>query len=232
MNIVNKYHKELLKFKNVHFGETCYIFGSGSSVHQFKIQEEGTFIGCNHIIKNNHIKENLKYYFFGHGYMEHKTDNIPIYGNHKKEVDALNNDIQKFAMVSRDNDISVHLFTPESIADLKNINAIPCDINLNFIYADLENNSFLNHSIIFPAVQFAMYAGFKKIYLVGCDCNGYFHSNGFTGACASKAEPIDNDLVYYWKQMFEFKKIVYGDCSIININPVGLKGLMDADIIL
>ena len=166
MNVINEYHKELLKFKNLHVGESCYIFGSGSTVKRFKIQEEGTFIGCNHIIKNTHIKANLKYYFFGHGYMEHTNDNTPIYGNHKKDVDILNNNIQKFAMVSRDNDISVHLFTHEAIKNLANINAIPCDINIHHLYKDLEISPFLNHSIIFPAVQFAMYAGFKQIYLV------------------------------------------------------------------
>jgi hypothetical protein len=230
MNIVNEYHKELLKFKNLHLGETCYILGSGSTIQQFKIQEEGIFIGCNHIIKNAEIKEKLKYYFFGHGYMEHNNDNTPIYGNHKKEVDSLDHNIKKFAMVSRDNDISVHLFTQQAIRNLQNINAIPCDINIHHIYKDLENKPFLNHSIIFPAVQFAIYSGFKKIYLVGCDCNGYFHSNNFIHG--TKNADIDNDLVYYWKQMFKFKNLHYSDCKIININPVGLKGLMDKDLFL
>jgi hypothetical protein len=230
MNIVKEYHTELLKFKNLHFGETCYIFGSGSTIQQFKIQEEGTFIGCNHIIKNTAIKEKLKYYFFGHGYMKYTNDSTPIYGNHKKEVDLLGNNIQKFAMVSRDNDLSVHLFTLEAVKDLKNINAIPCDINIHHIYKDLENNSFLNHSIVFPAVQFAMYAGFKKIYLVGCDCNGYFHSNNFINT--NKYAYIDNDLVYYWKEILKFKNSNYNDCRIINVNPVELKGLMDNDIFL
>ena len=230
MNIVKEYHKELLKFKNLHLGETCYIFGSGSTIQQFKIQEEGTFIGCNHIIKNTDIKEKLKYYFFGHGYIEHTNDSTPIYGNHKKEVDLLGNNIQKFAMVSRDNDISVHLFTHKEIKDLININAIPCDINLDYIYKDLENNPFLNHSIVFPAVQFAMYAGFKKIYLVGCDCNGYFHSNNFING--NKYKCIDNNLVDIWKKILEFKNLNYSDCSIININPIGLKGLMDVDLFL
>ena len=68
MNIVKKYHSELLKYKNIHVGDVCYIFGSGPTFNRFKIQEEGIFIGCNHIIKNKYIRENIKYYFFGHGY--------------------------------------------------------------------------------------------------------------------------------------------------------------------
>ena len=63
MNIVRTYHPELLKYKNKHKGETCYIFGSGPTVNSFKLQEPGIFIGCNHIIKHEYIKKNLKYYF-------------------------------------------------------------------------------------------------------------------------------------------------------------------------
>ncbi len=228
MNIVNNYHKELLGFKDLHNGEVCYIFGSGKSLVDFKVQEQGIYIGCNHIIKNKSIKDNLKYYFFGHGYLEYTDDTHPIYGNHKKEVDNLDINIKKFAMVSRDNNLEVHKFTVNDVKILHKINATPCDINLDHIHKDLECNSFLNHSIIFPSIQFAMYAGFKRIYLVGCDCNGYFHSNNFLGQTTSNS--IDNDLVYWWKKMYEFKNKHYNDCKIISINPVGLVGIMDDDI--
>jgi hypothetical protein len=230
MDIVNTYHHNLLKYKNIHIGETCYIFGSGPSFLKFKKEEEGIFIGCNHIIKNQYIKDNLKYYFFGHGYPIYKNNNS-LYGNHKKEVDTLGNHIDKFCMVSRNNDISVHEFTIEDIKNLKNINALPCDINLNNIYENLENHSFLNHSIVFPATQFALYCGFSKIYLVGCDCNMY--------SCTDKKyffddntnnTSIDYNNILWWKKMHEFKNLVYPNTKIININPVGLKNLMDQDI--
>ena len=90
---------------------------------KFKIQEKGIFIGCNHIIKNDYIRSNLKYYFFGHGYIYHNNDNDKLYGNHKKEVNNLEYDIEKFAMVSRNNDLNVHRFTQETINELYNINA-------------------------------------------------------------------------------------------------------------
>ena len=88
--------------------------------------------------------------------------------------------------------------------------------------------SFLNHSIVFPAIQFALYSGFSKIYLVGCDCNGYFHSNNYlTG---QNNTSIHTDLVYWWYRMYEFKKKYYEDTRIISLNPVGLKKIMDDDI--
>ena len=230
MDIVTLFHNDLLKYKNKYDNQTCYIFGSGPSVNLFKIQEDGIFIGCNHIIKNEYIKSKLDYYFFGHGYMEHTSENSECgYGNHKQDVDMLGNHIEKFCMVSRNNDLSVHNFTITDVLNLKNINAIPCDINLENIHKDLESNSFLNHSIVFPAVQFALYCGFTKIYLVGCDCNGYFHSNNFLNN-KSYSSNIDNDLLHWWKQIYIFKNNYYPHTKIININPVGLKNRMDMDI--
>ena len=220
---------KLVEFRNLHLGETCYIFGSGSTVRDFKIQEEGAFIGCNNIIKIPEIRKNLKYFFFGHGYMQRNRDDIPIWGNYKREVDTLDKNIQKFAMVSRDNDIDVHGFTSNVIKNLKRMNAIPCDMNLDKLYKNLERRPFLNHSIVFPAIQFAMYAGFKKIYLVGCDCNGYFRNNSFIDGARDRRD-VDRQLTKRWVNILEFKNLNYSDCSIININPVGLEGMMDGDI--
>ena len=230
MSIVETYHKKLLKYKNKHIDETCYIFGSGPSINKFKIQEKGIFIGCNHIIKNDYIRSNLKYYFFGHGYIDHNNDNDKLYGNHKKEVNNLEYDIEKFAMVSRNNDLNVHRFTQETINELYNINAIPCDLNLTNYYTDLDKNPFMNHSIVLPACQFALYAGFKTIYLVGCDCSGYYHSNSFD--LEDKNNQIDTGLIDWWSKLYIHKKTYYPKTKIINLNPVGLKELMDDDLIL
>ena len=227
MIIIDTYHPQLLKYKDLHKGETCYIFGSGPSFNQFKLQEEGVFIGCNHIIKNLYIKNNLKYYFFGHGYTEYTTDNSP-FGNHKQDVDTTGNHVEKFCMVSRDNDFDVHKFTSESIKQLENINALPCDININTLYKDLEHHPFLNHSIVFPATQFALYAGFKKIYLVGCDCTGYFGTNGYLSNI--QYGTLDRDLISWWEKLYQHKNNNYPTAQLISINPVGLKGVMDFDI--
>ena len=227
MNIVKTYHHKLLKNKNQHKGETCYIFGSGPSINSFKMQEPGIFIGCNHIIKNKYIKDNLKYYFFGHGYNQLFTTKPP-YGNHKREVDELGNHVEKFCMVSRNNDFSIHNFTKCSIRELKNINALPCDMNLDNLYENLHKYPFLNHSIVFPATQFALYAGFSKIYLVGCDCTGYFHSNSFKNQLSTPT--LSNHLINWWKKLYNFKNRYYPDTQIISINPIGLRGIMDNDI--
>lgn len=228
MNIVKTYHHNLLKYKDKHKGETCYIFGSGPSLNNFKIKEPGIFIGCNHIIKHKYIKDKLKYYFFGHGYAVLNSDDDPVYGNHQKEVNNLENHIEKFAMVSRDDDILVHKFTKEIINNLHKINAIPCDINVTNFFENLHEKSFINHSIVLPACQFALYAGFSTIYLVGCDCSGYYHSNSFD--LKHTNFHIDKDLIYWWSGLYKHKNKHYPSAKMISLNPVGLKGIMDNDI--
>ena len=41
-------------------------------------------------------------------------------------------------MVSRNNDFSIHNFTEKSVKKLKDINAIPCDMNLTNIDINLN----------------------------------------------------------------------------------------------
>ncbi len=75
-------------------------------------------------------------------------------------------------------------------------------------------------SVIFSAIQFALYTNPKRIYLVGCDCtdNGYFYRN-------RKTYNHDTSLVNGWQKLKEFASIHYPNIEIISINPVGLKGL-------
>jgi hypothetical protein len=178
MNIVNTYHKQISQFKNKHVGETCYIFGSGPTVANFKEIEPGVYIGGNHIIKNSEIRDKLKYYFFGDGYKKYQNEtSSKVYQNHYKEVNELPYDLQKFCMVSRDNILIRGLgYSQKDFVQLSKINAIPCDMTIQNINKDIDISPFYNHSIVYPQVQFALFAGFTKIYLVGCDCTTYSKS--------------------------------------------------------
>ena len=231
MNIVQEYHPLLREFKNRHVGEVCYIFGSGPSFNDFKPQEEGIFIGCNHSAKSKYLRKNMTYYFFGHGYNQY-TSPSSICGDHRKEVDTLGNHILKFCMVSLNNNIIVHGFTPTGVSKLSNIAAIPCDMNLMHINKSLDRAPFLNHSIVFPATQLALYAGFKRIYLVGCDCHAYGQDAGrkYYFSNNERNLAIDCGLIEWWKRIYQFKRSEYPDCEMVNVNPVGLRGVLDSDI--
>jgi len=234
MNIVSRFHGNLEKYKNRHLGETCYIFGCGPTLNKIKEPHEpGVYIGCNRIIKKKEIRDNLKYYFFGHKYA---VDTINEDGtNNKEEVDSLPYDVEKMCFVSFCNEWHhTYGYSETDIDKLKHINAIPCDLTTTIIHKDISKHPFINHSIVYPATQFALYCGFTKICLVGCDCatliTGTF--NEFWNEDYIEKAPIQNDdhLIEWWLKMKEFKDINYPNAKLININPVGLRNKMDEDI--
>lgn len=79
-----------------------------------------------------------------------------------------------------------------------------------------------NGSTIFAAMQFALYAHPKKIYIVGCDCS-YLLGQHFD---CSKGAPMHFEMVYAnWKRMKEHIETYFPDIEVISINPIGLKGI-------
>ena len=81
-------------------------------------------------------------------------------------------------------------------------------------------------SIVFPALQFALWTNPKTIYLVGCDCtnDGYFNS-------ANRSTEFQPDNIYLAYEKFKhFVKIYYPETKIVSVNPVRLKGLFDNDL--
>lgn len=77
-------------------------------------------------------------------------------------------------------------------------------------------------TIVFPAMQFALWTNPRRIYLVGCDCSnlGHFEKND------SSLGNVDlRGLVRPWRELKKFAEIYYPKTEIISVNPVGLKGL-------
>ena len=76
-------------------------------------------------------------------------------------------------------------------------------------------------SVVFPALQFALWTNPCRIFLVGCDCslNGHFHAD-----TVKQWLPLDQMLLGYNEFKRHARKF-YPDTEIISINPVGLKGI-------
>jgi hypothetical protein len=83
------------------------------------------------------------------------------------------------------------------------------------------------NSVIFPAVQFALWTYPKCIYIVGCDCshNGKYESNHFHDTEEKEDFFPVVECVQGWKKIKEFQQTYYPDIEMISINPVFLKGL-------
>jgi hypothetical protein len=86
-------------------------------------------------------------------------------------------------------------------------------------------------SVIFPAVQFALWTYPKRIFIVGCDCSRidpvelnmrhFYYENANND---DKIYPVEW-LVQGWRKIKEFQQIYYPDVEMVSINPVFLKGL-------
>ena len=76
-------------------------------------------------------------------------------------------------------------------------------------------------SIVFPALQFALWTYPKRIFLVGCDCTtaGYAYDKKDTNFLKP------NLIIEAYKKFKIFANTYYPDIEIVSINPVGLKGL-------
>ena len=248
---MSKYHNNLLKFKNIHKGETAYIFGSGPSINKFKMMEDGVFIGCNHILLNKDIKDKLKYYFFGDGYNYNGESETIIKFNtnmtFKERVDNIinNTNIITFCSAYMDNRL-FHGFKQKQVDELinKNVNILNLTRDIENLKPDL-NEKIVNHSVIFTCLHFALYCGFSKIYIVGCDCCNNSESSYFflTKADINKihknTKKINRNLTNYqassflpniWIKMKLFKDKYFPNTKLISINPVKLKDILDSDL--
>lgn len=78
------------------------------------------------------------------------------------------------------------------------------------------------YSIVFSALQFALYTCPSKIYLVGCDVSGkleHFHD------ASNSAVPHAKYFKLGYGLLKRFVETYYSNVEIYSINPVGLKGL-------
>ena len=82
-------------------------------------------------------------------------------------------------------------------------------------------------SVIFPALQFALWMHPKRIYLVGCDCTSLGHCRGITTKTSVKPKlPLATKRVLHgWHELKKFAERFYPDVEIVSVNPVGLKGV-------
>lgn len=80
-------------------------------------------------------------------------------------------------------------------------------------------------SVIFSAMQFALWTNPRRIYIVGCDCSSGGHFFDATHPEASGDTSTYNRMIPSWVKLKDFAHRFYPDTEIISVNPVGLKGL-------
>lgn len=149
--------KYLKEYKNSHKGERCFIVGSGPSLKKEELDliKDEVVMGVNSLCLLDEYKKNFDYFFIGdaHAYLKlhaHLPEGTFLSDYCLRKHPEIEDSGYQPLPVNRFN-----YFIPHSRKFSLNISKVIYDFN----------------SVVFLAIQFAIYAGFSEIYLLGVDCN-------------------------------------------------------------
>lgn len=148
-----KHSKRLLKFKNIHKGESCFIIGNGPSLNKMDLSplSECYTFGMNKIFMMfDKVDLNLSY---------HVAVNELVIEQSVKEFESLSCPSFLCYKVGR-----------EFIRPLDHIYFIATGWSINF-QKDLLQEIYVGYTVTYVAMQIAFYMGFKQVFLIGVDHN-------------------------------------------------------------
>lgn len=207
------------RFRGAHEGDDVVLVASGVSAEKY-YPKKAIHIGVNRSFQIGNYKIPMDYIF------------IQDYSGKTKEyIDDLNSykpyDCIKFYGLTTEYSYDPERTIPESHAikahalryrtDWANIEGFKPE----FAYDISTQPLGCFGSIVFPALQFALWTYPKRVYLVGCDCTnaGYAYDKNYKNTL-----PV-NSIIGAYKKFKQFAHKYYPDIEIISINPVGLKGI-------
>ncbi len=201
-------------FKDVNAGREIVLMATGPTTSQYVRKKDALHIGVN---TAPILNIPLDYYFahdnraFTRISLENAVDRCEgeiIIGKFAGRLAYLQTEIDT-TKIEKDKRIHQYIVSCPSMTEdlVKNI----CQHPLTDYY-----------SIVFPALQFALYTHPSRIYLVGCDVSGKLeHFN----EASDIVEPHARYVKLGHGLLKRFVEIYYPDVEICSINPVGLKGL-------
>lgn len=157
------YNKGLLKFKNIHFGKRCFIIGNGPSLKFQDLEclhkhNEITF-GVNMVIRSfSEVSWRPNYYFIG------DKLGVKYYQDEIKKIEL------PYCFVTDRNEEFWNNFSNERFYYYHNIVTVIRNEPPSFS-EDVSKGVYGLATIIYECMQFAVYMGFKEIYLLGIDSN-------------------------------------------------------------
>ncbi|MBR6674704.1 MAG: hypothetical protein IKL32_02140 [Alphaproteobacteria bacterium] len=211
------HQKTFLPFKNKHAGQDIVLIATGPSAKKYIPLPNAIHIGVNRAID---IGIDLDYLF------------IQDYSGSKEYLSRIDSyrsgQCVKFYGLTTEYETQTHRIIPENNAIISDAYRYRTDwMNIPFFTPQFVHDISVKPlgcfgSIVFPALQFALWTNPKRIYLVGCDCTsnvGYFDKEEQGGNFLTET------IVDTYKKFKNFANIYYPNIEIISINPVGLKGI-------
>lgn len=206
------------QFKCKHMGQEIVILASGPSAADYKPIPNAIHIGVNRSFELDIVKCD---YIFLQDYSGKTPEYIDKLDVYEKETCI------KFYGLTLEWENKPNRLIPESHAIKANALRYRTDwvdepyFYPNFAYDISSQPLGCFGSVVFPALQFALWTYPKRIYLVGCDCS----LSGYAYNPNDKNFLIPDELISAYKQFNNFAHKYYPDVEIVSINPVGLKGI-------
>jgi len=203
------------EYRRKHTGQDIVVVGAGPTLQYYEPIEGALHIGVNRVYKDNKLK--LDYYFA----QDFKNRNIEF--------------IQDMAEVQCKVFLGILALAPPAIMDAPESLVARIGATRYFletspsesIYQDIRYHPLADfYTVIFPAIQFALYTNPKKLYLVGCDTSysGYFSGEQQTESNLERRHHMNHRFIGYQK-LRAFAAFHYPETEIVSINPVNLRGL-------
>lgn len=216
-NELRDIHKaSFAEFKGCHRGQTVAVVATGPTLNYYTQVKGVPHIGTNASFLKDGLS--LDYYFIRH-YCREWCDKLKNYNFIKffarNEWAEQDNDCDRFPEYLIEENSGRRFFTGEPN---------------NEIYEDITYYPLMGgYSIIFQALQFAIFTRPKRILLIGCDCSYDGHFDGTALATSEEvllpAERFVPQWIDSYKRVKLFTEQYYPDMEIISINPIGLKGM-------
>jgi len=217
-NAVVALHSQVFPpFKNKHKGQAAVLLASGPTLNNYTPIKDAVHVGVNTLPDFKAVS--LDYYFcidfraiqkLETLYQFMASKYVKFFGQHADYPQIPLGNLDKWhvpdSFVEKLENAHLFYFSQYDTSICKDVETMPLRC--------------YNSSCVFTALDFILYAGFSKIYLVGCDCSFAGHFNGEK----QEADP-SNQFLRGWRIVRDHVRIFYPDVEVISINPVGLKGM-------
>ncbi len=222
LSISTLHQHTFARFKNLHQGQDIVVLATGPTAARYQPLDGAIHIGLNRAFDIAPVA--LDYAFLiDHGGSTHEF----IDGLNRYNPDSCT----KFYGIIDLKRPSAH-YVPEGVAIKANALRFYSDTTAGGVGSKRMKYDILNNilsdfgSVVFSALQFALWTNPRRIYLVGCDCT----RSGYTYDFDFKNRLEVSNVIKGYREFKRFAARYYPDTEIVSINPVGLKGLFSNEI--
>ena len=196
----NSIKENLKKIQNSNLGEECYVFGDGGSIKYFDLSlfnDKPSIASNNFLFHKNFNKLNIKYYTIIAPYWF-----FPFFITFFKGKKFYFNRIQKLQRLKFKTYSNITFFTDISnYIFLRGNNIFYTEKNYvkNLIPFKINNLDPIEGALR-AQITFAIFLGFKKVFLIGHD---YTHKKSMSKHFYEKGKQIPNNLTHWNKDFLE-----------------------------